>query len=122
MRETINAEIAEHAERLNLSYAVSGFSRTVVLACWLAVVAQLFAPVHAQAPTAVERVTFRQAIDRAIANNPSTTSPSPTSTRTMCWRGSRLYSFTILAAASHGLAEAFRVRRERWTTVLPALR
>jgi outer membrane protein TolC len=38
-----------------LTYVVSGFSRTVL----------------AQTPVVVERVTFQQAIDRAIANNPS---------------------------------------------------
>lgn len=45
----------------------------VVLGCFLVVVAQVFRPaVSAQAPAPVERVTFQQAIDRAIANNPST--------------------------------------------------
>jgi len=44
-----------------------------VLGCFLAVVAQVFGPaISAQSPVVVERVTFQQAIDRAIANNPST--------------------------------------------------
>lgn len=44
-----------------------------VLGCVVAVVAQFLRPaVSAQAPAPAERVTFQQAIDRAIANNPST--------------------------------------------------
>jgi outer membrane protein TolC len=44
-----------------------------MLACCLAVVAQVFRPAVAiaQPPVVVERVTFQQAIDRALANNPS---------------------------------------------------
>ena len=64
---TIHAEIANP----RTSYAMSGFSWTVV-AIAVAVAAQVFRPaVYAQAPAPVDRVTFQQAIDRAIANNPS---------------------------------------------------
>ena len=71
--KTINAETAEIAEKTQWPdaegpYVGSAFRR--IQGVTLAVV--LFATAaHAQAPVVVERVTFQQAIDRAIANNPS---------------------------------------------------
>jgi outer membrane protein TolC len=71
--KTIDAETAEIAEKTQCPdaqgpYVGSAFRR--IHGVTFAVV--LFATAaHAQAPLVVERVTFQQAIDRAIANNPS---------------------------------------------------
>src|SRR5712692_674347 len=73
--KTINAETAEIAEQPqhlfvgSWSYVGSGLSRIAALTLTLLALAT---PTHAQTPVVVERVTFQQAIDRAIANNPST--------------------------------------------------
>src|SRR5688572_7638991 len=79
---TINAEAAAIAKQSKSSYVRPGFltavglpmavSRTFVMIA-VVVVAQVLRPaVYAQTPAPVDRVTFQQAIDRAIANNPST--------------------------------------------------
>jgi outer membrane protein TolC len=47
----------------------SGFSRTFI--CALIAVHSVAIIVHTQAPVPVERLTFQQAIDRAIKNNPA---------------------------------------------------
>src|SRR4026208_842861 len=68
--KTINAETAEIAET-PFTYVGCAIRRTA-LVILIAVVAQVFSPaISAQTPVVVERVTFQQAIDRAIANNPS---------------------------------------------------
>src|SRR5437763_15191696 len=65
--KTINAETAETAEQRRSSYVGSAFRR-IARALALVILASI---AHAQAPVVVERVTFQQAIDRALANNPS---------------------------------------------------
>ena len=61
---TINAEPAEIAEKRPIVTVVAQVLRPAVIVLFAAAA-------HAQTPVAVERVTFQQAIDRAIANNPS---------------------------------------------------
>src|SRR5688572_19791979 len=59
----------------NVASSFSGAVSTIValLGVALLIVASGFSQtVYAQTPAPVERVTFQQAVDRAIANNPST--------------------------------------------------
>ena len=83
MREVrLKADTTPTTNTPSTTYVVSGFSRYVKSSSYVGsafrrILGVSFAIVllptaaHAQAPLVVERVTFQQAIDRAIANNPS---------------------------------------------------